>query len=130
MRKRYRAYRDKGGMSTGLHCEESETQSRNKGLLSDDAELLWEIEADTPEEASSIFNLRMGFGPYSPAGHWLPCPKCGSPFYPYSSSECWRCGPIELEWHPCPKCGMLYPEGGRECLRCGPFEADEVTPED
>lgn len=94
MRKRYRAYRGKNGMSFGFHCEESETQSRNKGLLSDDAELLWEIEADTPEEAHAIFNLRMGFGPYNPMGHWLPCPKCGSAFYPYGSSECWRCGPI------------------------------------
>lgn len=125
VRYRYQAYREDAGRSTGLYPADSVPNLKEKGQLSEDALLLWEIEVDTPEEAHAIFNLRMGFGPYNPMGHWLPCPKCGSPFYPYDSSECWRCGPMELEWHPCPKCGMLYPEGGRECLRCGPFESED-----
>ena len=55
---------------------------------------LFEIEAATSEEASSIYNLRMGFGPYKPMGEPKPCPKCAAWFYPSGSGECWRCGPI------------------------------------
>lgn len=128
MKRCYQAYRH-DSCSTGLYPADTVPRLREKGLLSEDAQLLWEIDADTPEEAQAIHNLRMGFGPYNPIGHWLPCPKCGTPFYPYDSSECWRCGSIELEWHPCPKCGMLYPEGGRECLNCGSFEPDDTTHE-
>jgi len=122
VKRRYRAIREKGDYNLGLYTDESEADLRLKGLLTNDAELIWEIEAYTDEEAMAIYNLRMGFGPYEPMGHWQPCPKCGAPFYPFGSSECWRCGPISLEWHPCPKCGMLYPEGSNECLRCGPFD--------
>lgn len=92
MRRRYRAYREP--KCTTLHTEASEDQARRKGLLSDDAELLWEIEADTQEEAMSIYHLRMGFEPYQPMGYWEPCPKCGAVYYPEGSGECWRCGPI------------------------------------
>lgn len=129
MKQCYRAYREKGKYSAGLYTEGSEIDAREKGLLASDAELLWEIVAHTREEAMAIFNIRMGYEPYQPMGHWQPCPICGAPFYPFGSSECWRCGPIQLEWHPCPKCGMLYPEGAEECLKCGPFEqnGDEIA---
>jgi hypothetical protein len=55
---------------------------------------LFDLEAETGEEASSIYNLRMGFGPYIPMGEPEPCPKCGAWFYPQGSGECWRCGKI------------------------------------
>ena len=55
---------------------------------------LYEFEAATGEEASSIHNLRMGFGPYKPMGEPQPCPKCSAWFYPEGSGQCWRCGPI------------------------------------
>lgn len=53
-----------------------------------------EFDAATTEEASSIHNLRMGFGPYQPMGAPEPCPKCGAWFYPEGGGECWRCGLI------------------------------------
>jgi predicted enzyme related to lactoylglutathione lyase len=56
--------------------------------------LLFEIEANTYEEAAAIYNLRMGFGPYQPGGDPAPCPNCGAWFYPQGSGECWRCGKI------------------------------------
>lgn len=93
MRKRFRAYRE-GPAQTALYSEESEKDARDKHLLNENAELLWEIEAETQEEASAIYHLRMGFEPYFPVGEWQPCPKCGAVFYPESYGECWRCGKI------------------------------------
>ena len=55
---------------------------------------LFEFEAHTGEEASSIYNLRMGWGPYKPMGTPEPCPKCSAWFYPEGSGDCWRCGNI------------------------------------
>lgn len=55
---------------------------------------LYEFAAATAEEASSIHNLRMGFGPYKPMGEPAPCPRCAAWFYPQGSGQCWRCGPI------------------------------------
>jgi hypothetical protein len=81
-------------MQTALYSEASEADCRAKGLIPDDAELLWEIEAATLEEARAIYHLRMGFEPYVPMGEWEPCPKCGAVFYPEGSGQCWRCGPI------------------------------------
>jgi len=93
MKTTYRAYRE-SDISTSLYSRESEQDARSKGLLSSDAELLWEIEAHTQEEAAAIYNLRMGFEPYVPTGAPRPCPKCGAWFYPEGSGECWRCGRI------------------------------------
>lgn len=93
MKTTFRAFRD-APSQTCLVSDESERQLRSKGLLPADAELLWEIEADTVEEASAIYHLRMGFEPFQPQGDWAPCPKCGAVFYPEGSGQCWRCGPI------------------------------------
>ncbi len=93
MKTRYRAYRE-GPMKTGLYSEASEAQCRAKGLLPENAELLWEIEVDTVEEASAIYHLRMGFEPFVPQGEWQPCPNCAAVFYPEGSGQCWRCGQI------------------------------------
>ena len=69
-------------------------EMRAQGLIPPDAKLLYQIEADTLEEAMSIHNLRMGWGPYKPEGDPEPCPKCGSWFYPKGSGDCWKCGNI------------------------------------
>ena len=90
---RYRAFRD-SALGTCLLDETSELDQRKKGLLSQSAELLWEFEAATWEEASAIHHLRMGFEPYAPAGSWEPCPKCGAAYYPLGSGQCWRCGKV------------------------------------
>jgi hypothetical protein len=55
---------------------------------------LFDVEAHTAEEAHSIYNLRMGWGPYKPMGEPEHCPKCSEWFYPKGSGDCWRCGNI------------------------------------
>ncbi len=76
-----------------MYSEAGERSARVAGELVG-AELLWEIEAETLEEALAIYHLRMGFEPFVPAGSPESCPKCGAPFYPEGSGECWRCGKI------------------------------------
>lgn len=93
MKTRYRAYRT-GSSQTGLHPVSAEDDLKRRGILPTDAVLLWEVEADTWEEAQAIHHLRMGFGPYVPMGDSKPCPKCGTPYYPEGSGECWRCGKV------------------------------------
>ncbi len=53
--------------------------------------LFWRIEANSWEEAASIYNLRQVWGPYRPEGKPEPCPKCGAMFYPEGSGQCWQC---------------------------------------
>ena len=93
MKTRYRAFQESSTQSCLLGAD-LEAELRRKGLLQSDAALLWEIEADTWEEAMSIHNLRMGFSPYKHVGEGQPCPQCSAVFYPQGSSQCWRCGPI------------------------------------
>ena len=52
--------------------------------------LLFEVSAETFEEAMSIYHLRMGFEPYIPAGEPAQCPVCGAWYYPKGSGQCWR----------------------------------------
>ena len=93
MKTTYRAYRE--GLSiTAMYSPDSEADARAKGLIAPDAEFLWSIEADTPEEAMSVYHLRMGFEPFVPSGDPEPCPKCGAWFYPDGSGYCWHCGKI------------------------------------
>jgi hypothetical protein len=93
MKMLFRAYR-LAPAQTCLLDETAEREMRGKGLLPEAAELLWELTADTPEEASAIHYLRMGFGPFQPQGESSPCPRCGAVFYPEGSGCCWRCGKI------------------------------------
>lgn len=71
-----------------------EGRARFWGGLRPDAELLWEVEVDTREEAEAIYHLRMGFEPFILLGERQSCPRCGAVFYPEGSGECWRCGKI------------------------------------
>jgi hypothetical protein len=54
-------------------------------------QLFWRIEAATWEEAMAIYHLRQGWEPYNPGVKAMPCPKCGSLFYPEGSGQCWKC---------------------------------------
>jgi hypothetical protein len=66
-----------------------------KNVIDKNAKLIHVIEAATGEEASAIYNLRMGFEPYKPAGKPAKCPKdCGSYYYPEGSGQCPYCGDI------------------------------------
>ena len=92
MKQRFEAWSEAGQLSFG--SAEFIADQRAKGLIGAAAEFLYVVEADTWEEASSIHNLRMGFGPYTPEGSPEPCPKCNAWFYPQGSGQCWRCGPV------------------------------------
>jgi hypothetical protein len=91
MKKRYEAWECEDG--TAFFPVEHSDEDKNSGAMKL-VRKLFEIEADTGEEASSIYNLRMGFGPYKPMGEPERCPKCGAWFYPKGSGTCWRCGDI------------------------------------
>jgi len=90
--KRFRAFHEPGPRSFSLYSTQSEEHARASGLLAPDAQLAWEIEAETWEEAMAIHHLRAGFEPYVPAGAPFACPSCGAWTYPAGSGECWKCG--------------------------------------
>jgi hypothetical protein len=57
--------------------------------------LLHVIEANTPEEAAAVHNIKMGWGGYTPSGEAEDCPKCcGAKYYPGGSGICLNCGQI------------------------------------
>lgn len=92
-RYKYSAYMDITS-TANLYSQDDETVARAAGKIACDAIPLWEIEVDTPEEAMTIFRLRMGLEPYTPKGESAHCPKCGAVYYPEDSGICWRCGPV------------------------------------
>jgi hypothetical protein len=98
MRKVYEVWAEiEGGkqVSTTMAPTEGIQEQLDKGLLRRDAQLLFRIDADTPEEAHAVLNIKMGWGPYVPTGKPALCPKsCGALFYPESSGECPNCGKI------------------------------------
>ena len=88
----YQAWADSDGiLFTTL---EGVAWHRERGLLSAEAKWLHEVIADTPEEASAVHHIKMGWAPYKPMGEAAPCPQCGACFYPESSGICPNCGPI------------------------------------
>ena len=88
----YQAWADSDGiLFTTL---EGVVWHKERGLLSAEAKLLHEVIADTPEEASAVHHIKMGWAPYKPMGEAAPCPQCGACFYPESSGVCPNCGPI------------------------------------
>ncbi len=92
MKIKYEAWQDE--KSTTFADEENITQLRGKGLFSGEPKLLHTIMADTPEEASAVHHIKMGWEPYIPQGKPENCPKCGAIYYPEGSGECPNCGKI------------------------------------
>ena len=63
-------------------------ENRRKGLLDAESRLLYEIEAETPEEASAVHHIRMGWEPYKPMSESEDCPNgCGAVYYPMGSGQ-------------------------------------------
>lgn len=91
MQKKYEAWETEDGAVLFESVSYEQMKNNPANLL---VKKLYELEAATAEEANSIHNLRMGFGPYTPMGEPEPCPKCGAWFYPKGSGQCWHCGPI------------------------------------
>jgi len=93
MRYKFEAWADDEGIT--FATVEGIKWQRDKGLLGKNPKLLHVIEADTPEEASAVHHIKMGWEPYKPMGEAKACPKgCGSCFYPEGSGECPKCGEI------------------------------------
>ena len=93
MNKTYEAWAEQGSVT--LASVENIADLRARGILGADARFLYRIEAGTFEEAMSVYSLRLGYGPYKPAGKPQLCPKdCGLYFYPEGSGECANCGKI------------------------------------
>ena len=79
-----------------LTTKENAQLMMKQDLLDSDSVLLHSFNASTDEEASAIYNLRMGFEPYVPIGDPKQCPKnCGSYYYPEGSGQCPNCGDVE-----------------------------------
>ena len=68
---------------------------RDQGQLGEGATRLYSIVAESWEEAQAIHHLRQGWAPYVPMGEAAPCPQCATPYYPWGSGDCWRCGHID-----------------------------------
>jgi hypothetical protein len=98
MRKVYEVWaeiEDGRQVGTTMASAEGIREQLDKGLLRRDAQLLFRIDADTPEEAHAVLNIKMGWGSYEPTGKAVLCPNsCGALFYPESSGECPNCGKI------------------------------------
>jgi len=88
----FQAWRTETGAVFGTAL--SIAEQRSKGLLGNNSEHLYTIEAHTWEEASAMHHLRMGFEPYKPQGIAKPCPLCAALLYPEGSGQCWRCGHV------------------------------------
>lgn len=88
MKKRFIAWSDSTDDGIGMTIEENFKPSATSTIL-------YEIEADTWEEAQAVHHVKMGWGPYLPGGNPAPCPNdCGSIYYPEGSGECPGCGKI------------------------------------
>jgi hypothetical protein len=92
VRRVYEVWHDPEAQSITLLDRQSVAEQRANGLLAPVAVLLYQVEAATPEEASAIHSLRMGWEPYRPVGAAAPCPQCGAMLYPEGSGVCWRGG--------------------------------------
>jgi hypothetical protein len=90
MRYIFEAWEDADESITLMRAERVE-DAKVHGLIDPNGIMLYQIQADTWEEASAIHALRMGWSPYRPEGEPMSCPKCSAIYYPMGSGECWRC---------------------------------------
>jgi hypothetical protein len=66
-----------------------------RGLLSIESKQVFQIEANTYEEAMAVRNIRLGYDPYRPVGDSAPCPSCAAEYWPEGSGECWQCDHVD-----------------------------------
>ena len=93
MKKFYEAWQDESCIAFAE--AEGIEQDKEKGILSENAELLHRVEAATWEEAMTIHYQKMGWSPYRPQGEAADCPNgCGAKYYPAGSGQCPNCGRI------------------------------------
>jgi hypothetical protein len=90
----YECWSDPKELSLSLLKNQYVAELRSRGLLSDQAIMLYQFVAHTGEEAMAIHALRQGWAPYLPQGDATPCPICATAFYPEGYGDCWRCGHI------------------------------------
>jgi hypothetical protein len=90
----YECWLDQEDNGLALLRAQDVATNRSQGQLSDQATMLYRFVAHTGEEARAIHALRQGWAPYLPMGEALPCPSCGTAFYPQGCGDCWRCGHI------------------------------------
>ena len=92
-RETYEAWIDDEGVSFGTSASFSRKESQE--LLGKNPQFLYSVVADTPEEASAVHHIKMGWEPYVPIGPSMLCPnQCQSYFYPEGSGICLKCGDI------------------------------------
>ena len=90
----FEAWEDPADSSLAVAPSDEIQRQVESGILSGGARKLFEFKASSHEEAMAIFNIRVGFGPYTPKGDSAPCPSCGASYWPKGSAECWQCGYI------------------------------------
>ena len=91
MKRIFTAWRSLDGTQISLVPGEGPPKFASGELEPDCKVLLWRIEAGSYEEAAAVRNLRLGWNPYVPMGDALPCPSCGSAYFPEGSGQCWNC---------------------------------------
>jgi len=90
-------YEDGGGLISMRTTEQVEDE-RSKGLLNPKSLLMFQIQAETYEEAMAVRNIKLGWSPYVPNGEAALCPNgCGGVHYPDGYRECPNCGLISTE---------------------------------
>lgn len=90
--RKFSYWRFKDGSQDVLHEGESIPTFFNGDpqFSEEEADKIYCISAETPEEAYAIHNLRRGFSPYYPMGKPIECPQCSNYFY-RGSGQCF-CG--------------------------------------
>ena len=91
MERIFTAWQSSDGSQITLIAGEGPPVFANGEIQPDCDVMLWRIAAGSWEEAATIRNLRLGWGPYVPSGKAAPCPDCGSSYYPEGSGQCWNC---------------------------------------
>jgi hypothetical protein len=92
---RFEVWKDYADESLLLTTSKNISNLKSRGQLSKTSTFQYAIVAATPEEASSIHNLRQGWEPYKPMGPASKCPHaCGLFYYPEGSGVCPNCGKV------------------------------------
>ena len=77
MKKVFEAWQDEPTCSITFAPPDAIAGERASGSISGEAKFLYQVEADTYEEAMAVHHIKMGWGPYVPMGEAQACPKEG-----------------------------------------------------